>query len=272
MHRTFKGLVLALAVGAVWARAESTTIADFEDRTSMNKIGGFFYFFDDRTDSGSSVITTADTATRFWDTTTYVSGAQGSETAVKLGFVLGATSPKCGPACTYPAMVGMGTTFASGGTVDISGATAFAFWAKADAPIKVVFSVGTSDVTQAGGEFAKTLSIPVSWTKFTVQLPPAADLKQPSWAKQVPFNPVNAKGLGWNVSKADNPGLSAGAFYIDDLVIENWTVPVDPTALGKAARSGASHRMVPAGRFATPLFPSGLRAVDARGRLNAIHP
>ena len=27
MHRTFKGLVLALAVGAVWARAESTTAA-----------------------------------------------------------------------------------------------------------------------------------------------------------------------------------------------------------------------------------------------------
>lgn len=267
MHRTLKGLTLALAVGAPWAHGATTTIADFEDRVSMNKIGGFFYFFDDRTDSGSSVITTADTATRYWDTTTFVSGANGSASAVKLGFVLGATSPKCGPACTYPAMVGMGTTFASGGTVDITGATAITFWAKADTPLKVVFSVGTSDVEQAGGEFAKTLSIPTSWTKITVQLPPAADLKQPSWAKQVPFNPVNGKGLGWNISKADNPGLSTGAFYIDDLAIENWAPPVDPSALRHPAVS--EHRAAGSLRSSTPLFPSGLRAADARGRIEA---
>src|SRR3954467_784169 len=98
-------------IGLHAARAQtSTVVSDFESPGTMNNLGGYWYFYDDRTDAGESYITTADPPAQYaWDSTTFAPGAGGSGNAVNMGFVLGAKSPTCGPTCTYPAQVGIGT-------------------------------------------------------------------------------------------------------------------------------------------------------------------
>ena len=231
-------LAAALAFGAAGAKAQSTKVEDFESKTTMNLLGGFWYFYDDRTDSGSSVITTADSVTGFWDTTTFAAGAQGSASAIKLGFRFGAKDPKCGGTCTYSPMVGMGTNLMSGGGLDLTGATAISFWAKADAPLKLVFSVGTTEIKD-NGNYAKLIPVSSSWSKYTVSLAPGAELKQPAWAKKVTFNPKECFSLGWQVSKSDNAGMAGSALYVDDVTVENWVPPLDPSSLLRVSRGGS---------------------------------
>jgi hypothetical protein len=115
MHLRTLLIAAALLIGATGAKAQSTKVDDFESQFSVNMLGGYWYFYDDRTDSGSSVITTADTATLMWDSTTFAAGAEGSASALKLGWRFGAKDPKCGGTCTYPPMVGMGTKLATSG-------------------------------------------------------------------------------------------------------------------------------------------------------------
>lgn len=255
-------LAAALAFGAAGAKAQSTKVEDFESKTTINLLGGFWYFYDDRTDSGASVITTADTATGFWDSTTFAAGAEGSASAIKLGFRFGAKDPKCGGTCTYSPMVGMGTNLMSGGALDLTGATAISFWAKADAPLKIVFSMGTTEIKD-NGNYAKLVPVTASWSKYSVSLAPGAELKQPSWAKKVAFNPAEAFSLGWQISKSDNAGMAGGALYVDQIVVENWAPPIEPISIRNVSRGRASDRGVRA--IASFAGKHGTR-VDAMGR------
>jgi hypothetical protein len=235
------------SVAAAAPSQASTVVADFEVVGSTTGQGGYWYFYDDRTSQGESYVTTADSAAAYrWDSAAFVPGAGGGNYAVELGFVLGAKSPVCGPACTYPAQVGMGTSIAGGLEMDISGATAISFRAKAKAPIKVVFTVGTSDVKD-NGFYAALVNVTTEWAKYTVPLAAGKDFAQPAWAAKKPFDASRFISLGWMIGKADNAGLTAGAFDLDDVVIEGWEAPLDPASIAAAPVSAAYPRIIRVG-------------------------
>lgn len=260
---------LAMGIAAQAASAQSTMISDFENQSATNNLGGYWYFYDDNTDSGESVLTTVDSITKFWDTTTFAAGAEGSASAVKLGFILGTKEPVCGENCSYPPLVGMGTDLKTGGQMDLTGATSISFWAKGDAAMQVGFAVGTADVKD-NGNYSKLIAVTTAWKKFTVALPPAAGLEQPGWATQVEFDPAKATSLGWAISKGDNPGLKNGALYLDNVVIEGWTVPEEPIALrGLRERARSASATVGGRRARVVLFTTGAGGAvgtDAMGR------
>ena len=265
-------IMVRLAVGVFGAKnasAQFTVLSDFENRFSTNILGGYWYMYDDKNDSGESVLTTVDSITHSWDTTTFAEGAEGSPSSAKMGFLLGNRPPVCGAACTYPPMVGMGTKLGNSGTMNLTGATAVSFWAKGDSPMNVSFTVGTSEVTD-NGNYAILIPVTSAWTKFTVALPPAADLKQPGWAKKIDFNPVYASSLGWSISKGDNTGLVSGAFYLDYVVIEGWKPPEDPASLAsRRNRAGAAAGFRGTKSNGTLFFttdPNRSRYLDALGR------
>lgn len=261
----------------------STLIADFDETgpTSTSQ-GGFWYFYDDRPDSGQSYITTADTAFQNrWDSTTYVPGAGETGVAVELGFVMGTKSPVCGTGCTYAPQVGMGTSVAGGVEININGATAVSFRAKAKAPIKVLFLVGTSDVKD-NGFYGSLVNITTEWTKYTVPLVPGVNFAQATWAAKKPFDLSHFINLGWMISQADNVGLTSGSFTLDDVAIEGWDA-LNPSSISFAAERAGSPRIIRDGnRIRVDLdgmtrekaSRSGLKgrtsgmleAMDARGR------
>lgn len=272
------GLVLASAVSARAQTPISTMVSDFESGGSTNNLGGYWYFYDDRTSAGESVVTTADSAFQYqWDSTTFVPGSGGSEKGVKLGFILGTASPSCGTGCTFPSQVGMGTNMPGDTGLDITGAMSISFWAKADAPLKVVFTVGTSDVTD-NGSYADVVPVTTEWTQYTVPLVPGKDFAQPSWAVKKAFNPAHFNSLGWMVGKGGNAGLTQGAFYLDNVSIEGWAPPaiVDRISLaGHSAGDGKrAMRLIGTGNLvkvelteALRERPGTLEAMDARGQV-----
>ena len=275
-------LSLPSAAAAAPALA-STLLADFDDiAPTGTSQGGFWYFYDDRPDSGASYITTADSASLYrWDSTTFVPGQGGTGMAVELGFVMGAKNPVCGAGCTYAPQVGMGTSVAGGVEIDITGATAISFLAKAKAPIKVLFLVGTSDVKD-NGFYGTLVNITTEWTKYTMPLVAGKDFAQAPWAVKKPFNPAHFINLGWMISKADNPDLTAGAFDLDNIAIEGWD-PLDPSSISSGSGRAESPRIIRNGnRIRVDLGglmhgkasqaglkgrnPGMLEAMDARGR------
>ena len=257
------GAALLAAVG--YARAESTLLSGFETPGAWNTLGSAWYCFTDKTDSGASVITTADSMS-FWDSTAYAPGASGSQGSLKVGFRFGDKKPVCGLACTYAPQVGIGTNM--NGELDITGATAISFWAKADAPLKVGLSVGTTEVTD-NGNFGRLVSITGSWAMYSVKL---SDLTQPSWAKKVAFNAAHLKSIGFGISKGDNGTMTTGAYFLDDVAIEGWVPPVDPTAISaRGSRSPGTGTFVFGERIRAGI-PSGyagkagsVAALDSKG-------
>jgi hypothetical protein len=256
--------LFAMAAGAARAQAPSTMVSDFESPGAWNTYGTVWYCFTDQTDSGESVITTADPMF-VWDTTSFVPGADGSVGALKVGFTFGAKLPSCGTECTYAPQVGLGTTFIP--ELDVTGTTGISFWAKGEAPLTVSINVGTTEVTD-NGNFAALVPLTAAWAKYTVKL---EDLKQPTWAKKVPFNPAQVKSVGFGISKTDNATLASGAFHLDNLTIENWK-PVDPSGLAAVSRLRSPMRFHAAGNRLRIALPSGLArksgkimALDATG-------
>ena len=240
------------------ADTTSTVVSDFETKSA-----GSWWCFTDKSDSGNSVITTTDSLL-IWDSTAFVSGAEGSDGAIKLGFQFGTKNPVCGSGCTYAPQVGLGNNFQA----DITGATGISFWAKADAPLKVSLGVGTTDITD-NGNYSKLVSITTTWKKYTVLF---SDLAQPAWAKAFPFAPANMKSIGYSISKGDNSGVSTGALYLDNVVIEGWTYPILSDALVQSKRKAFGAGITSSqSRLHVPLSSSVsakagmLAACDAKG-------
>lgn len=274
-HLNAAACALLISAALAYAQPKSALISDFEAESSANPppLGMGWYFYDDVSAGGNSKVTTAtnmlDTSFTppksdyFFDSTTYTAGANGSGQSLKFGFTLGTVRPSCGGTCTYAPGLGMGINI----PLELSGATGISFWAKADAPTKVVFHVATLGVKD-NGHHAKLLSLTTSWTKYTVTL---AELAQPSWAAKVAFNQAEFTGLGWGVSKQDNSAMGAGAVYLDHVVIEGWAPPVEPIAILSAARSGAGMRWSRTAsglqiRLGADARPGSVSAVDGKGR------
>jgi hypothetical protein len=262
-------LILAslLAASQATAQAEATLLSEFETPGAWNTQGSAWYCFSDKTNGGESAVTTADSLFN-WDAAAMAPGADGSSGSLKVGFRFGATLPSCGTGCTYPAQVGIGTNMA--GALDITGATAISFWAKADAPMAVSLGMGTTEVTD-NGNFTRLVPITAAWTRYVVAL---SDLTQPDWASPVAFDPAHVLSLGFGISKGDNPSLSAGSFYLDNVAIEGWAPPMDPSRILSAGhRAAGTGTWVKENRLTVEIpahyagKPGMVTAVDSKGAL-----
>ncbi len=260
------------------AQAGSSLISDFETESTAvpAPLGGQWYFYDDVSNGGNSLVTTASHMTDstavpvrsdyFFDSSSYA-GGNASARSLKFGFTLGTKKPSCGTNCTYNPGVGMGVNIA----LDITGATGISFWAKADAPAKLALGVGTSDIKD-NGNYAKVIPVTTAWAKYTVTF---SELTQPSWAAKFPFAAAKFTSIGWGVSKDDNAAMTTDAVYLDNVVIEGWTAPVEPDGIAAKAVRGIS-RYQRDGRGITVVFGATesslagvLEAVDGSGRAHA---
>lgn len=258
------GSAVALAAMGV-AHGESTLLSGFETPGAWNTQGGGWYCFTDKTNGGESVITTADSMST-WDTTSFAPGAAGTEGSLKVGFRFGTINPTCGEGCAYPPQIGFGTNMF--GELDITGATAISFWAKADAPLEVTVGMGTTEVTD-NGNFSILIPITSAWARYTIKL---TDLAQPDWAAPVAFNPAHVLSIGIGVSKGDNASITSGAVYLDEVTLESWVPPIDPSAVSdRSSRAFGTGTWVVGDRFRVSLpavlrgKPGRVSAYDARG-------
>jgi hypothetical protein len=255
--------VLAIGLAAVFqAQAAGSSLSkaadvvgdyvmtDFEGMELRTPINGYWYTFTDRNTAtsvdsiyGNSRLTTFDSSGRpLFDTlgnpdpNTFPAGhSEESLHSLKFGYELGDRKLSCGAACTYEPYVGMGIRFTTmADTLDLTGAVAITFWAKADsAPLTLNVSIGTMDTTTNAADYGQAFKLTTSWAKYTITLKASADFKQPSWAAVKPFNIQRVFGMGFGVNRGENATKPSNAVYVDDITIENWKY-VDPYEVGLA--------------------------------------
>jgi Carbohydrate binding domain (family 11) len=250
---------LALAgilAAALSARAQVVSILDdFEAKSNQNKFLGYSYFYNDAADGGTSTISTSKpgaTATELLvDPLKSFDAGFNSPSALKLDFTYGANKPKsCGGTCAYGQMVGFGTqlvpgtdvTTGDGTKLDMTGATAITFYAKASAAMKMRVEITTTNVKDFG-YFRGDVSVGTDWTKLSVGLTNGlGGIAQPSWAVPVTFDPTLTQKLQFSISADDNTGLTAGTLWLDSIAVQGYQW-VPPTAcvpcVGTTAATGA---------------------------------
>lgn len=230
---------LAMAALATSAPAADFVLSDFEAGGPTNNLFGYWFFYGDASNEGNSKITTCDSITSTFDTSSVAGpGNAGSAYTARLGFVYGDKMPTCGTACTYDQEVAIGTDLRVGSdtVMNLTGATAVSFFAKAGKPVKVKFAVNLASV----GDFAhysQTLDVGTGWKEYTVQLKASAAFSQPNWGKPVPWNSAQVQTLNWVITKALNKTLASDTLFIDDVKILGW----DPSGVRmekRIARSG----------------------------------
>jgi len=238
---------------ALTAQAQSTAVSvldDFEAGSNQNKFLGYSYFYNDATDGGTSVVTSSKPGTKpselLVDTNSFDAGYGGSTKALKMAFTYGANKPKsCGGTCAYGQMVGFGTQFVpgtdvtvgSGKTLDLTGATAITFYAKASVAMKMRVEITTTNVTDFG-YFVGNPSVGTDWSKQTVMLSTGlGGINQPSWAVPVTFDPTLVQKLQFSISADDNAGLTAGTVWLDSIAVVGYTW-VPPTACMTCVSAG----------------------------------
>jgi hypothetical protein len=247
-------------------------MSDFEISNPMSTpLNGFWFTYGDRltpteidTVMGNSRITSFDSSSGGplydslynYDERTFPVGRSGvaGSRSMRFAYELGDRRLSCGAACTYDPYVGFGLTFttmmdtAGYNILDLTGATAISFWAKAEKDsIMVNFSVGTKDTTPNTSDYGKTLKITgPEWKKYTISLVEPTGMTQPSWATKKSFDLKRATGIGFGINRGTNSLLPSNTLFIDDVVIENWQY-VDPTV---AVRSpNRAHASRSAGRL-----------------------
>lgn len=234
--------ILAVALAA---RAQSTAVSvldDFEAGSAQNKFLGYSYFYNDAGDGGTSVVSTAAPGATAKEllvdpAKSFDAGYGGSTKSLKLDFTYGANKPKAGGVTPYGQMVGFGTQFLPGTddatgkpttkTIDLTGATAITFYAKASVAMKMRVEITTTNVTDYG-YFVTTLPLTTDWAKQTVSLSTGlGGVAQPSWAVVVPFDLTLIQKLQFAISADDNTGLTAGTVWLDSIAVQGykWVPP-----------------------------------------------
>lgn len=293
-------LALPQALSAA-GRADTAdyVMSDFEAGMLDTPLWGYWYVFTDRNTAtavdtvyGNSFLTTFDSTgfplfdtLGFPDAKTFPPGYNESSTrALRFGYSLGDRKLSCGAACLYEPYVGFGVGFTTRfDTLDLTGATGIAFWAKADsAPLVMNVSVATKDSVATAADYAKRISVDTAWKRFVIPLAAGPDFLQPTWSPKKPFRPSQVKGMGFGISRGENTGHPANAVTIDDLTILGWKfvepdIVIDPSSTRRSAMPGALRLTVTreGGRahIRLPARYAGMRgeveAVDASGRVRA---
>jgi hypothetical protein len=73
-------------------------------------------------------------------------------------------------------------------------------------------------------------ALTTSWQQYTVPLVEGPDFQQPAWAAQaapVPFDPSQVEKIQFAISADDNPALTQGQVFIDNIVVRGykWVPP-----------------------------------------------
>lgn len=234
--------LLAAALSAGAATPVSSVIDDYEAGSNQNRFLGYSYFYADAADGGTSVVTSSSpgaTASELLvdPAKSFDAGNNGSSKSLKLDFTYGTNKPTCGAGCNYGQMVGFGTQLIAGtdpvGTgegkvIDITGATAISFYAKATEAMKVRVEITTTAVKDFAFHRGE-VTVSTAWEKHTVMLMPGlGGINQPSWTStELPFDPTTVQKLQFQISADDNATLTAGTLWLDDIVMEgySWVPP-----------------------------------------------
>ena len=278
------GILSAAAAAAAPGYAAPADTADYvmTDFESGQILGtplnGYWYNFTDRNTAtsidsiyGNSRLTSFDSSgfpftdsLGYYDARTFPPGRSGDSAShcLRFAYALGDRKLSCGAACSYEPYVGFGMRFTTmADTVDLTGATAISFWAKAeDSAVTVDVSVGTRDTTPNSADYGQTFTVGPGWKQYTINLAPSGDFKQPTWAAHKTFNPKVATGVGFGINLGANKARPVNAVLIDDLVIQDWAY-VDPNTIPDAI---AAHRPAPA--------VGGLRAMRTSEGLRVVLP
>jgi Carbohydrate binding domain (family 11) len=234
------GLILASALVPVAARAaatDSAVVDDFEGGSNQNKFLAYTFYYADTKDGGNTTIASAKAPNAagellFDPTLSVGEGANGSAKSLKLDFKMGTTKPSCGTSCTYGNMAGVGTGFATDGSVlNLTGATSVTFWAKASAAMTMRVEIATKPVTNFGYHVFQAI-LTTSWMQYTLPLVEGPDFQQPAWAATADpqtFDPSQVEKIQFSISTDDNTGLTAGIVNIDQIVVRGYKW-VPPTA------------------------------------------
>lgn len=245
-----KNLLAALSLSAVAAAAQDITlVADFEEAREFNNITGFWYYTDDSGNGGDSKITSGDTTFKptQWNAQSFLAPGQGdSKHAAKLGFTFGTKELSCGTACTYKPEVLLGTDLRKVGdsTLDLTGATKFTFWAKADVAMSINVVWVTADITDYS-YYRKPVQLKTEWTEHTILLSPSTALSGPGWGQSMTtkFNAAQTKAINFTVSKGLNSSITSSNLYLDNLRFHNWKPVTDPNAVRSPSRSALSRAL-----------------------------
>lgn len=231
-------LALGLAMAAA-AQEKSYLLSDFESGAGQNSLSGFWFYFTDIGNEGNSRITTADTVTGYWDSTSVGEGFGGSTFSGRMGFQFGDKRPTCGATCTFDPEVTLATDLRSGDSVqNLTGATHVNFAAKAKTPVKVTFLVLTAGIKDFS-HYRQVIDIGTEWKEYSVVLKSSPTFAQPSWGVRVPFDPSQVTHFHWQVSQGLNTGMTGDSLLIDDVKILGW----EPIIVTKVAPSVAASRV-----------------------------
>jgi hypothetical protein len=250
-------MVLAgMLAAALAARAQSTAVSvldDFEAGSNQNKFLGYSFFYADAADGGNSVISSAKpgaTATELLvDSAKSFDAGYNSTKSLKLDFTFGSTKPSSG-GTKYGNMVGFGTQFLPGTddasgkattkTLDLTGATAITFWAKASVAMDMRVEITTTDVKDFAYHRA-VAHLTTTWAKQTVLLTSGlGGINQPTWTQTpVTFNPANVQKLQCSISADDNAALTGGTVWIDSIAVVGYKW-VPPNACVKCVSTTAA--------------------------------
>jgi hypothetical protein len=221
--------MLLIPVGTVNAQA-TTVLADFEEHARPDGFKILWYYLNDHGNGGNSIITSGDTTSSppLFDGKSYGPGYGSGGYSGILSFSFGTKTPTCGAACTYAPEVALGLNIRGlsylnpGDTVlNLTGATALTFMAKATAPISLNVVIGTADITDYA-RYRKSIQVTTEWKLFSVELKKSDQFMQPSWGVQKPFNTAMINTLDLLISKTDNPSWTGGTLYLDDVKIVGW--------------------------------------------------
>jgi hypothetical protein len=226
----FLALVIALVGcgGKTNGPSTRTVLDDFEGGTNQNRLGYWWYFYDDSANYGgpNSRITNASKNAELIYTAQPISseGRNGSA-CLRMDYQIGPNKVSCGVGCGY-AFVGAGTMLADNGkTYDLARASRITFWAKASPSRMVNIKIATSDVTDFGF-YAALLAVGPEWQHYTVSLVPGTGINQPSWAKKVDFDTKNVTKIEWELHTDQFPEAAlpvVGTLWLDEIVIEGST-------------------------------------------------
>ena len=164
-------------------------------------------FFYDNFESGTSIVTLTNTP---------------DFQSVTVGFTFGDTMKF--PEGHLLPFAGVSYQFNSEAEVtDLTGASSISFYAKADQPLVVRFRVETTNI-QDYAFFGKEIDISTGWTQYTVPITGgdslSGDLAQPSnWGTRVEWDPALVRILSWELTSGQNPDVTSGTLWIDDIVI-----------------------------------------------------
>lgn len=254
----------AKAQTRAYADTGNFVLANFEQNMQSTQWNGYWFNYTDKytpsaadsTVMGNSTLTSLDSngypfydTAGYYDARTYPIGRTGETDShsYHMAFALGDRKLGCGTGCSYDPYVGWGLNFttyqaAPHDTVDLTGATAISWWAKSDSDtVTVSFTVSTHDTTPNSADYAQTFKIGPTWAKYTCNLVPSADFKQPSYAAHKPFDPRYVFGIGWGFNRGQNSKKPTDGIDLDDIVIEHWTdIPPESDAIRAASRAAAA--------------------------------